>query len=71
LIPHPNGIVISPDARIGVNCLIFHQVSIVAFAEIAGHVDIAAGAKILAAAQILWSSAMFRRAPQQSVSRRV
>src|SRR6478672_9268347 len=28
LIPHPNGIVIHPDARIGVNCLVFQQVTI-------------------------------------------
>src|SRR5689334_14378654 len=28
LIPHPNGIVIHPDAKLGVNCLIFQQVTI-------------------------------------------
>src|SRR6476469_7188367 len=28
LIPHPNGIVIHADAEIGVNCLIFQQVTI-------------------------------------------
>ena len=52
LIPHPNGIVIHPDAKIGVNCLIFHQVTIGSrnakgVPEIGGHVDIGAGAKIL------------------------
>ena len=52
LIPHPNGIVIHPDAEIGVNCLIFQQVTIgtrdgVGVPAIAGHVDIGAGAKIL------------------------
>jgi serine O-acetyltransferase len=52
LIPHPNGIVIHPDAKIGVNCLIFQQVTIGVrdthgFPEIGGHVDIGAGAKIL------------------------
>jgi len=52
LIPHPNGIVIHPDARIGVNCLIFQQVTIgtrdtSGAAVIEGHVDIGAGAKIL------------------------
>jgi serine O-acetyltransferase len=52
LIPHPNGIVIHPDAVIGVNCLIFQQVTIgtrniAGTPEIAGHVDIGAGAKIL------------------------
>ena len=52
MIPHPNGIVIHPDARIGVNCLIFHQVTLGSrnadgVPEIGGHVDIGAGAKIL------------------------
>lgn len=52
LLPHPNGIVIHPDAKIGVNCLIFHQVTLGSrggsgVPEIAGHVDIGAGAKIL------------------------
>ena len=51
LIPHPNGIVISPDAIIGVNCLIFQQVTIGTrrghgAPKIGGHVDIGAGAKI-------------------------
>jgi serine O-acetyltransferase len=52
LIPHPNGIVVHPCARIGVNCLIFQQVTIGTangggVPEIGGHVDIGAGAKIL------------------------
>jgi len=52
LIPHPNGIVIHPDAIIGVNCLIFQQVTIGSrtgegLPVIGGHVDIGAGAKIL------------------------
>jgi serine O-acetyltransferase len=52
LIPHPNGIVIHPAAQIGVNCLIFQQVTIGTRAGpgcpvIGGHVDIGAGAKIL------------------------
>lgn len=52
LIPHPNGIVIHPDAKIGVNCLIFQQVTLGSrneegVPEIEGHVDIGAGAKIL------------------------
>jgi serine O-acetyltransferase len=52
LIPHPNGIVIHPGARIGVNCLILQQVTIgtretEGFPEIGGHADIGAGAKIL------------------------
>jgi serine O-acetyltransferase len=52
LIPHPNGIVIHPDSRIGVNCLLFQQVTIGSGGVdgvpiIGGHVDIGAGAKIL------------------------
>jgi len=57
LMPHPNGIVIHPKARIGVNCLLFQQVTIGAgpkpgFPEIGGHVDIGAGAKILGGIKI-------------------
>lgn len=52
LLPHPNGIVIHPDAIIGANCLIFQQVTIGNRSKgtppvIGGHVDIGAGAKIL------------------------
>jgi len=50
LIPHPNGIVIHPQARIGPNCLLFQQVTIGdagGVPTIGGHVDIGAGAKIL------------------------
>ncbi len=52
LLPHPNGVVIHPEARIGPNCLIFQQVTIGTRATskpplIGGHVDIGAGAKIL------------------------
>ena len=52
LIPHPNGIVIHPDVRVGVNCLIFQQVTIGSTSRstpptIGGHVDIGAGAKVL------------------------
>lgn len=51
LMPHPNGIVIHPDAAIGPNCLIFQQVTIGATRSgvpaIGGHVDIGAGAKII------------------------
>ena len=46
-LPHPNGIVIHPKASIGVNCLIFQQVTIVKGVKIGGHVDIGAGAKII------------------------
>jgi serine O-acetyltransferase len=51
LIPHPNGIVIHPDAVIGPNCLVFQQVTIGSgkggVPTIGGHVDIGAGAKVL------------------------
>jgi serine O-acetyltransferase len=57
LIPHPNGIVIHPDAQIGVNCLIFQQVTIgnrkrPGVPRIGDHVDIGAGAKILGPVKI-------------------
>lgn len=53
LIPHPNGIVIHPQAQIGCNCLINQQVTIGVQGQnqrppiIGHHVDIGAGAKIL------------------------
>lgn len=52
LLPHPNGIVIHPDVSIGVNCLIFQQVTLggrdgPGVPAIFGHVDIGAGAKVL------------------------
>ena len=48
LIPHPNGIVIHPEVRIGVNCLIFQQVTMGSDGRpglpiIEGHVDLGAG----------------------------
>ena len=47
LLVHPNGIVIHPEAIIGVNCLILQQVTIVGGVKIGSHVDIGAGAKII------------------------
>ena len=51
LIPHPNGIVIHPDVRVGPNCLIFQQVTLGARSAkvptVGGHVDFGAGAKVL------------------------
>jgi serine O-acetyltransferase len=51
LLPHPNGIVIHPDAEIGPNCLIFHQVTIGdrlgGVPTLEGHVDVGAGAKVI------------------------
>lgn len=44
---HPTGIIIHPDAVIGVNCMIFHQVTLAGAVVVGGHVDIGAGAKIL------------------------
>ncbi|OKO73848.1 serine acetyltransferase [Bradyrhizobium sp. AS23.2] len=57
LMPHPNGIVIHPDAIIGVNCLLFQQVTIGTHRGggvpvLEGHVDVGAGAKILGAVTI-------------------
>jgi len=47
LLPHPLGIVIHPDARIGPNCLIFQQVTLAGKVTLGGHVDIGAGAKLI------------------------
>jgi serine O-acetyltransferase len=51
ILPHPNGVVIAPDAKIGPNCLFFQQVTIGndgrGVPHLAGHIDIGAGAKLL------------------------
>jgi serine O-acetyltransferase len=54
LLPHPNGVVIHPKAKIGINCLIHQQVTIGTKEDgredvpvIEGHVKIYSGAKIL------------------------
>ena len=52
LLPHPNGIVVHPKARIGPNCLLFQQVTLggsdtSGFPILEGHVDVGAGAKVL------------------------
>ena len=53
LLPHPNGIVVHPSAKIGPNCLIFQQVTLgtggalPGAPTLMGHVDVGAGAKIL------------------------
>jgi serine O-acetyltransferase len=56
LMPHPNGIVIHPDAEIGPNCLILQQVTVGATSRgvprLGGHVDVGAGAKILGPIQV-------------------
>jgi serine O-acetyltransferase len=53
LLPHPNGVVIHPEATVGPNCLLFQQVTLgnggarAGAPTLAGHVDVGAGAKIL------------------------
>lgn len=52
ILPHPQGVVIHPEAQIGPNCLLFQQVTIgtgpkPGTPRIGGHVDVGAGAKIL------------------------
>ncbi len=51
MIPHPNGIVIHPDAEIGPNCLILQQVTLGVgrggVPTIGANVNIGAGAKLL------------------------
>jgi serine O-acetyltransferase len=51
LLPHPNGVVIHPQASIGPNCLLFQQVTLGATLSgvptLGGHVDVGAGAKVL------------------------
>ena len=51
LLPHPNGVVISPFSTIGPNCMFFQQVTIGATRKgspkVGGHVDIGAGAKVI------------------------
>jgi serine O-acetyltransferase len=58
LLPHPNGIVVHPQVRIGANCLIFQQVTLGTGGKkpgvptLGGRVDVGAGAKILGGVQI-------------------
>jgi serine O-acetyltransferase len=52
LIPHPTGVVIHPEAKVGPNCLIFQNVTLgtgsrPGLPTLKGHVDVGAGAKIL------------------------
>jgi len=46
-LPHPTGIILHPDAKMGPNCMIFHQVTLSGAVIMGGHVDVGAGAKIL------------------------
>ncbi|GAA6207069.1 hypothetical protein NBRC116601_03620 [Cognatishimia sp. WU-CL00825] len=52
MLPHPTGIILHPDCTLGVNCLIFQQVTISNAVKVGGHVDFGAGAKILGPLQI-------------------
>ena len=57
LLPHPNGVVLHPEARIGPNCILFQQVTIgtgpkPGVPELGGHVDVGPGAKILGGVRI-------------------
>jgi serine O-acetyltransferase len=56
LLPHPNGIVIHPDAVIGPNCLLFQQTTLGGGSggapTLCGHVDVGAGAKVLGAVRL-------------------
>ena len=45
---HPTGIIIHPSARIGPNCMIFQQVTLAGPVVLGGHVDVGAGAKLIA-----------------------
>jgi serine O-acetyltransferase len=52
LLPHPQGVVIHPDAEIGPNCLLLQQVTLgtgpkPGVPKLGGHVDVGAGAKLL------------------------
>jgi len=44
---HPTGIIVHPEARIGVNCMLFHQVTLAGPVVLGGHVDAGAGAKLI------------------------
>lgn len=50
--PHPTGIILHPNAKIGPNCMILHQVTLSGAVVLGGHVDIGAGAKLLGAIRI-------------------
>ncbi|MBO9474051.1 serine acetyltransferase [Shimia sp. R10_1] len=46
-LPHPNGIIVHSDAKIGPNCMLMHQVTLAGAVVLEGHVDIGAGAKLI------------------------
>jgi serine O-acetyltransferase len=52
LLPHPQGVVIHPEAQVGPNCLLLQQVTLgtgprPGLPTLGGHVDVGAGAKLL------------------------
>lgn len=53
MLPHPNGVVVHPDAEVGPNCILFQQVTLGSGGRLPGApkleagVDVGAGAKIL------------------------
>ena len=46
-LPHPTGIIVHPDAEIGPNCQLMHQVTLSGAVVLGGHVDVGAGAKLI------------------------
>jgi serine O-acetyltransferase len=57
MLPHPNGVVINPGTAIGVNCIVFQQVTLgtrvgAGSPVIGGDVEIGAGAKVLGRVRI-------------------
>jgi serine O-acetyltransferase len=58
LLPHPNGVVVHPDAVIGPNCLLFQQVTLggggrlPGVPTLGGNVDVGAGAKLLGGVRV-------------------
>jgi serine O-acetyltransferase len=46
-LPHPTGIIVHPNATIGPNCQLMHQVTLSGTVVLEGHVDIGAGAKLI------------------------
>jgi serine O-acetyltransferase len=57
MLPHPNGVVVHPDATIGPNCLLFQQVTVgtgprPGVPKLGGHVEVGPGAKILGGVHI-------------------
>ena len=57
-LPHPTGIILHPEAELGPNCQLFHQVTLGRVENrdgvpiLGGHVDVGSGAKILGPVRI-------------------